>query len=196
MKSERGTRIVLALEEDCIMIALRPTKCRAFSLVELVVVIVIIAVIAAIAIPRFSRGAAGADESALMGNLATLRQALELYGAEHGGDYPGKNGDGGTGAAGSEAAMVNQLIMFSDVDGKVSDSKDTTYKYGPYVRAGMPPLPVGANRGSRTVKLDDSAPPAVDISGGYGWIYNQDTGEIIANADDTDSGGSRTYDEY
>lgn len=178
------------------MTALRPKKHRAFSLVELVVVIVIIAVIAAIAIPRFSRGAAGADESALMGNLATLRQAVELYGAEHGGDYPGKNGDGGTGMAGSEEAMVNQLIKFSDVSGNVSDTKDATYKYGPYLRAGMPPLPVGTNRGSRTVKLDNTGPPAVDIAGGYGWICNQDTGDIIANADDMDSSGTRGYDEY
>jgi general secretion pathway protein G len=168
-----------------------------FSLVELVIVIVIIAVIAAIAIPRFSRGAAGADESALLANLATMRQAIEHYGAEHGTDFPGAKAAGGTyGVADSEDAFKNQLILFTKVDGTVADTPGGDFKYGPYIRKDIPPLPVGTNRGSRTVKVDNTGPPAVDIAGGYGWIYNQDTGEIIANADDTDSGGSRTYDQY
>lgn len=196
MNKLRGMNWVLAISEGCMMSAVRTKPRRAFSLVELIVVIVIIGIIAAIAIPRFSRGAAGADESALMANLAALRQSLELYYAEHNSVYPGANADGGGGAAGTEAAFLSQLLTFSDTDGTVSDTRDATYRYGPYLRGGMPPLPVGTNRGSRTVKVDNTLAPAVDIAGGYGWIYNQDTGEIIANADDTDSGGTRTFDQY
>ena len=59
-----------------------------FSLIELVIVIVILAVISAIALPRISRGAKGADESALGQNLAVLRSAIEMYSAEHGGKFP------------------------------------------------------------------------------------------------------------
>src|SRR5689334_14471462 len=59
-----------------------------FSLIELVIVVVIIGIIAAIAIPRLSRGSAGAADSALSGNLAVLRNAVDLYATEHGGTYP------------------------------------------------------------------------------------------------------------
>ena len=64
------------------------SRVRAFSLVELVIVVVIIGVIAAIAVPRISRGARGAGESALRGDLAGLRNCIDLYAAEHGGNFP------------------------------------------------------------------------------------------------------------
>ena len=57
---------------------------KGFSLIELVIVVVIIGIIAAIAIPKMSKGAAGAGDSALQGNLAVLRNAIELYNSEHG----------------------------------------------------------------------------------------------------------------
>ncbi len=63
-------------------------KTAAFSLVELVIVIVIIGVIAAIAVPRIGRGAKGAADSAVRANLATLRNAIDLYAVEHGGKFP------------------------------------------------------------------------------------------------------------
>ena len=52
---------------------------KGFSLIELLIVVVIIGIIAAIAIPRMSRGSAGAANSALSGNLAVLRSAIDLY---------------------------------------------------------------------------------------------------------------------
>jgi prepilin-type N-terminal cleavage/methylation domain-containing protein len=59
-----------------------------FSLLEVVIVVAIIAILAAIGIPRMSRGSRGANDSAVSGNLAVLRNAIDLYAAEHGGDYP------------------------------------------------------------------------------------------------------------
>lgn len=156
-------------------------RTRAFSLVELVIVIVIIGVIAAIAIPRLSRGASGADESALRGDLAVLRNAIELYYAEHSA-YPG-------------ATITDQLLKYSDKAGNTNATKTTTFKFGPYLRKDIPPLPVGTNAGSRTVKAAAGV-PAVDIVGGFGWIYSTDTGEIIANANDTSEDGVTTYDQF
>ena len=57
---------------------MKVTRKSGFSLIELVIVIVILAVISAIALPRISRGAKGADESALSQNLAILRSAVEM----------------------------------------------------------------------------------------------------------------------
>jgi prepilin-type N-terminal cleavage/methylation domain-containing protein len=118
-----------------------PSKTRrpAFSLVELVIVIVIIGVIAAIAVPRISRGARGASDSSVRGSLAALRNAIDLYAAEHGGNFPAQAGDG-TNAAGSELAFLNQLTKFTDAAGAFSATKTATAIYGPYLRAGMPSI--------------------------------------------------------
>ncbi len=163
----------------------------AFSLVELVVVIVIIGIIAAIAVPRISRGAKGASESAVRGDMAGLRAAIDLYAAEHTGVFPGKNkeADGLTG--GVAADMIGQLTKFSDVTGKTGAyNAGTGIIYGPYLRNGMPPLPIGANAGSTAVLFDTTnSPPAVAEGGLQGWVYNPNTGEIRANTIATDEAG-------
>ena len=163
-----------------------------FSLVELVIVVVIIGVIAAIAIPRISRGAKGADESAVRGNLAVLRSAIDMYAAEHSGDFPAQKAAGvdapdGVGALETEGALVGQLVMFSKTDGTVKATKDVAngFKFGPYLRKGFPPCPVGTNRGKTTVDVVAGVP--VFSAAGEGWVYSHDTGEIIVNAADADT---------
>ncbi len=135
-------------------------KRRAFSLIELVIVVVIIGIIGAIAIPRMSRGAAGAQDAALAGNLAVLRNAIDLFETEHPGIYP------------AVATFVEQLTTYTNAAGAAQATKDATYIYGPYLRA-VPPLPVGAKKGSTGVAAADAA--------GIGWIYNEATGAIRAN---------------
>lgn len=169
---------------------------RGFSLVELVIVIVIIGIIAAIAIPRVSRGSAGASESALVSNLAILRNAIELYASEHGGDYPGTKPDDTFDT--TSTTFENQMLQYSDQDGNVSASPDpATYPYGPYLRKGLPPLPVSAKRGNTDVAIDTTnIPPAVVATEGVGWVYNPETGDIIANTSDDNDAGDSTYDLY
>lgn len=165
----------------------RRTK-HAFSLVELVIVIVILGVIAAIAVPRISRGAAGADESSLRQSLAVMRTAIEMYSAEHGGDYPGKDG--------SASTFQDQLLKYSNRNGGVSDTKTGAFIYGPYLRRQIPPLPVGIKAGQNAVKMVNSG-PAADTAGDFGWVYNYSSGAIIGNADDaTDADPNTTYDQW
>ena len=174
---------------------MKQTRKSGFSLVELVIVIIVLAVISAIAVPRIGRGAKGADDSAVGQNLSILRSVIETYSAEHGGKYPGAVADGAGGAAGTEAAFISQLTKFSDKIGNVSDTKDTaTGKiYGPYLHK-VPPLTVGANNGKTTVKVVTGATvPAV--GGTEGWVYNADTGKLIANCGDTADNGL-TYDTW
>jgi general secretion pathway protein G len=138
------------------------TARRGFSLIELVIVVVIIGIIAAIAIPRMSRGAAGAGDAALSSNLAVLRSAIDLYHTEHGGQdssYP------------SAANIAAQLMGYTDESGAVAP-KDSTHIYGPYLRS-IPPLPVGAKKGSTGIAAADGA--------GVGWIYTAATGTIVSN---------------
>jgi prepilin-type N-terminal cleavage/methylation domain-containing protein len=166
-------------------------RTKAFSLVELVIVIVIIGVIAAIAVPRISRGAKGAADSSVRGSLAGMRNAIDLYAAEHNGVFPAANTSGLGGLAGSEGAFIEQLTKFTDANGDAVASKDATHIYGPYLRANIPAIPVGPNKGAATakkVKVGNTG-PTVSEATGEGWVYNYATGDIIANTDDTDESG-------
>ncbi|MEQ8770662.1 MAG: hypothetical protein RIB60_09145 [Phycisphaerales bacterium] len=138
-------------------------------MIELVIVVVIIGIIGAIAIPRMSRGAAGAADSALVADLAVLRNAIDLYEAEHGGDYP------------ALATFEAQLTQYTSAAGATSATKDATHIYGPYLRS-IPALKVGDNRGDNTL--------VATAGGTAGWVYDEDTGTIFANTGaDTDDRG-------
>jgi prepilin-type N-terminal cleavage/methylation domain-containing protein len=161
-------------------------KPLAFSLVELVIVVVIIGVIAAIAVPRISRGAKGAHESSVRGSLAGLRNAIDMYAAEHGGTFPG--------ADGQAATFLNQLTKKTDAAGNVGTTAGV-HIYGPYLRGGIPPLEVGPNKGASEVLLGNTGPAVDEVQTTIGWVYNYTTGDIIANTDDADESG-KTYDTY
>ncbi|MFH1747144.1 MAG: prepilin-type N-terminal cleavage/methylation domain-containing protein [Planctomycetota bacterium] len=166
---------------------------RAFSLVELIVVVVIIGILAAIAIPRFSRGAAGAGDSGVRANLTVLRNAVELYYYEHG-EYPAENGDG-VNAAGSEAALIAQLTTFTDDNGVVNATKSSTYRYGPYLRTGIPACPVSPRTGKDGVEMVTTDPVYTASAADAGWVYNYQTGDMCVNSDATDQDGV-SYDTY
>jgi len=163
-------------------------KTAAFSLVELVIVIVIIGVIAAIAVPRIGRGAKGAAESAVRANLAPRRNAIDLYAVEHGGKFPASDtGDDAT-------DFVDQMTKKTDVNGAVG-TDPTVHIYGPYLRKGLPPLPVGPNKGADSILIQTDGPTVNESSTTAGWAYNNVTGDIIANTDDADESGT-AYNTY
>lgn len=153
---------------------------RGFSLVELVIVVVIIGIIAAIAVPRISRGARGANDASVRGSLAALRNAVDMFSAEHGGEWPGDDEDSDT--------FVAQLTTKTDISGDVN-SDATLNIYGPYLRGGLPPLLVGPNKGAIGIFIDDAAPAVDETKATVGWIYDSTTGNIIANTDVADESG-------
>ena len=156
------------------------TKGRAFSLVELVIVLVIIGVIAAIAVPRLTRGATNASATALAADLAALRNAIELYRAEHEGAFPTVN------------QFVDQMTKFSNTTGDAfATSADVAngIVYGPYLKA-IPPLPVGARKGQTGVTTNNNAAD-------FGWIYDQTNGTIKAYTADSEKDlDGRRYNLY
>ncbi|MCG3131624.1 MAG: hypothetical protein FLDDKLPJ_02428 [Phycisphaerae bacterium] len=160
---------------------------KAFSLVELVIVVVILGIIAAIAVPRISRGSRGAGDSALRSSLAAIRNAIDLYYAEHGNSYPG--------ADGTEATLINQLTKRTDVSGNVGTTAGV-HIYGPYLRGtSFPPVQVGPNKTASGVILANTGPTVDEAQTTKGWVYNYATGDFIANTDDADE-NSKTYNTY
>jgi prepilin-type N-terminal cleavage/methylation domain-containing protein len=179
------------------MMRSRSANYAGFSLVELVVVIVIIGVISAIAIPRVSQGAKGAADATLVDDLSILRNAIEMYAGEHGGDFPGLRGDG-TNGPNTAQAFLNQLDMFSDLSGHVKNTRDVAngYIYGAYLQRKIPPIPVGPNKGKSGLAIDTTNSPPALTGGTEAWVYNPTTGEIIANTNDPNDEGTRTYNQY
>ena len=164
------------------MFAARHKSRRGFSLLELVIVVVIIGIIAAIAIPRMSRGTAGAADSAVAGDLAVLRNAIDLYAAEHDGKLP------------ILSKISNQLILYSDGSNSSDpvSSKDATHQYGPYLRA-IPSLPTGANKGQ--TGFTATLPLGSDNTAG--WYYDAATGTVKPNTVDSEVDATgKKYSDY
>jgi len=166
---------------------------RALTLLEVVLVVAIIGMLAAFAIPRFSRATVGADDPAPRYNLNLLRFAIELYYHEHGA-YPAQNGDG-THGAGTQEAFANQLTRFTDAYGRTSETRDDTYRFGPYLRLGIPPCPVTPRKGQTAIAMVTVRPAYTASATEAGWVYNCDTGDIALNSNALDPDGA-SYDGY
>jgi prepilin-type N-terminal cleavage/methylation domain-containing protein len=172
-----------------------------FTLVELLIVVIILAVLAAIIVPQFSSATIDAQEAALDANLARMRSAIELYHAQHASVYPGANpatggscpsgGKAGIGTAGTNQAFMDQLLMYSDAAGRTCDVGDTTFKYGPYLRKGIPHDSVtgrGSVAGDIVVASPSTGAP-ITPSGTGGWAYDTRSGQIVMNSTVNDSRG-------
>ena len=104
---------------------------QGFTLVELLIVVIILGILAAVVIPQFNSAANESREAAVASNLATIRQAIEMYKVQHNDNLP-------------SAAIVNELINTTDLDGTVQ--ADGSGAYGPYLRNSFPASPVdGSN---------------------------------------------------
>lgn len=144
-----------------------------FTLIELLMVVIILGILAAVAIPQLGRSSHDAKISALKSNLNTIRGAIELYAIEHDGQNP-------------DADFVNQMTLFSDGAGTTNTSKTSVYRYGPYLKNGMPKNPFSLNQDTADdVLINDSITQlgtvAADANAPAGWVYVTQTGEFIAN---------------
>ena len=168
-----------------------PSRLRAFSLIELVIAVVMVGIIAAIAIPRMSRGAQTASENTLSADMGVWRSALDLYQREHGGAYPK-----------DQTTLAAQLTQCTDAHGDVSNSKDATHVYGPYMPM-VPGLPVGdpgdnlaVPRGSATIgRAAPGGAPSTLVEGGYGWLYDG-SGNVYPNTGSIIDSSGKLYSSY
>ncbi len=174
-----------------------------FTLVELLIVVIILGILAAVVIPQFSASTQDANEAALDSNLAAMRNAIELYAAQHNGDYPGTilQQDDATAITGTNApytaaaALVEQLTLYTDFNNNISATKGGAYIYGPYIKKGVPANPVPSSPSGQENVVDVettivaiSIPPAADNSTGWRFIFN--TGQFFANNTGNDAQGN------
>jgi len=158
-------------------------KQAGFTLIEMLIVIVILGIMAMIIVPQITESSNDATLRSLQTNLNTLRRAVELYYNQHDNTYPGYNNTNGSLANSglSKKAFVQQLARYTAIDGAVSDSKDATHKFGPYIKGGA--LPTNPYNEQNSVVCDiDEADITVKVSDGTtGWKFYTLTGNLIAN---------------
>ncbi|MCL6582563.1 MAG: type II secretion system GspH family protein [bacterium] len=151
-----------------------------FTLIELLMVVIILGILAAVVIPQFSSSSQDAKVSALKSNLNSIRGALELYYVQHNSTYPDPNN------------FTAALLKYTDQSGNISNTKDETHKYGPYLKQGFPKNPIPQNEAKADqVEIDKNISEIGKVSAAEdpnaaGWKYVAKTGEFIANHPDYD----------
>lgn len=176
------------------------TAAAGFTLIELLIVVIILAIISAIAIPQFSAATSDAQSSAADANLATVRSAIEMYRAQHAGNVnpavnassggTGCTGTVGSGAANSAQALKDQLMYASNAAGQTCTIADATYRYGPYLRQGIPLDPFGQKNDIIVTTTGAKIAPTHDT--GSGWAYDVKSGEFVLNKKSATTAGTGT----
>ena len=176
----------------------RAMRAAGFTLVELLIVVIILAVLAAIIVPQFSSSTQDAKEAALDSNLARIRSAIELYHAQHNNLYPGavdtsgatcpSGGTAGTGTANTAQALIDSMMMYSDVNGKTCTVGDATFRFGPYFRKGFPNDSItGKGTVAGEITVASTGVPLAPSAATGGWAYDAKSGQVVMNSNANDS---------
>jgi len=164
-----------------------------FTLIEMLIVVIVLGILAMIIIPQITVSTDDAKVSTLQTSLAGIRSAIEVYYVQHNNVYPGEKKNDGSADSGSDVeaatAFLQQLTRYTNSSGAVTATKDSTYKFGPYVKTGA--LPTNPFNDNSDVVADydvTSITQTRTVAGTAGWRIYPKTGVIFAN-DDEASGG-------
>ena len=188
------------------MLPVRKAIQKGFTLVDLLIVVIILALLAAIVVPQFASSTEDAKLAALDTTLANVRASIDLYKQQHN-DYPGAvtavgatacTGTAGTGTGGAGAqgvqAFIDQLSLYTDVNGGACSTKDDFYKFGPYLKKAT--LPANPITGVSTLEVvDDGDLRMLGTNTGLGWKYDILVGKFIANDTTDPAGAEPSYDQ-
>lgn len=166
-----------------------------FTLVELLIVAILLAILAAIVVPQFASTTTDAQESALRANLSAMRSAIDLYRQQHG-EYPGTSASSGgtcttgigTGGAGSQQALEDQLTRYTNQAGGSCALQEAGYAFGPYLKEDVLPANPITSDGTFAIVNTGNLDMTPD-GAGLGYKYDTTSGKLIANDTGTDSLG-------
>jgi type II secretory pathway pseudopilin PulG len=129
-----------------------------FALAEVLVLVAVLAILAAVIVPGWCEAGPDGRLAELLSTLQTVRAQLGLYQQQHHGRYPTLPG------------LVEQMTLYTDVDGVSSRAPSSRFNLGPYLTA----IPNNPFTGTNTV-----------VSGEVGlqaaWYYDPQAGRFRAN---------------
>lgn len=160
----------------------RPASRGGFTLVEVLIVVTIIAILAGAVLPAFVDSSDDARDATLKHNLQSVRHQIQLFRAQHKGNWPGYAG---------VPAYVH-MLGYSNEDGAFGLSKSSSHPLGPYL-----PMQGLVNPFNGGTAWKGSSDPSGEVpdetmeSAGVvvGWFYDSTTGRISANAEGSTSDG-------
>ena len=157
-------------------------------MIEILIAVIFLVILATVIIPQLSISGEDARLNNLKTDLCMLRNAIELYYFQHGNIYPGyiRPADGGLKRQDGRY-FSNQLTRYTSIDGIVSDTKDDTYRFGPYLNGGA--LPMNHYNGDNNLVINYLNEDIAfrNSSGPGGWKFCMKTGILIANDGEHDA---------
>lgn len=163
---------------------------RAFTLVEILIVVAIIGILAAIVIPTFQGHILEAKEAAAKDNLRVLRNAIELYAAQHNNVPPGYP-DGRITSQPSPLMFIYQLCYSTNRSGQYSREPLAGYNFGPYLQS----FPKNSFNDKWTIGfIADGQQFPEDPPENFAYLYKPSVKQIRLDSPGTDRNGIRYYD--
>jgi prepilin-type N-terminal cleavage/methylation domain-containing protein len=142
-------------------------KNKGFSLVELVVVIMILGILAAVAAPKLFSTSGNATDNGLRQTLTVIRDAIDLYAADHEGDLP-------------PCTMTGA---------------DFRTALEPYLRGTFPKCPVGPADNNNVIPVTGTGAAGVAMPSD-GWKFNTDDGTFVCNYSGESNTDGVMYDDF
>jgi prepilin-type N-terminal cleavage/methylation domain-containing protein len=142
---------------------------RAFTFVELVVVVIVLGILVAMAALKQLGLTGTATDNGLKGTLTVVRDAIELYAAQHDGELPGASNN-------TEAAFKADLEA--------------------YLRGPFPKCPVGPAQNDQVKIRTNPGDINGENTPTDGWYYSVVTGKFICNYKGISKDGLTPYDEF
>jgi prepilin-type N-terminal cleavage/methylation domain-containing protein len=146
---------------------------KSFTLMEVLIVVAIMGILAAIVLPQYQSHTQKAREATAKDNLRILRNAIELYAAQHNGVPPGYPHN--------DPEQDPRLVPFT--------SQMLTIEH--YINV----IPENPFNGYNTLKIignEEQLP--TEATGEFGWIYKAATKTIKLDWPGTDSAGAFYFD--